>query len=185
MKPVGGLIWLALVAFSACNPLNPLGRDDAQLDLRWTGTDEGKISSQATAEWCGLLRLLEIRGIRGDTGVALAIYPVDTLVPGKYLVKDPSRADSLRPAAGVAVRWATRTSIRGFQGESGSVVFERAGSGPLSGRLQALARSATDTGRINITGTFQNLSVRTSTRGCVRPPRDSTRDAPPPDTLIH
>jgi hypothetical protein len=185
VKRVAGLLWLALAGLSACHPLSRLRRDDAQVDLRWSGSDEGKVSSGATAEWCGLLRLLEIRAIRGDTGVALAIYPSDSLVPGKYPVRDPVRAESLPPAAGVAVRWATRTSIKGFQGESGSVILERSGSGPVSGRVEALARSATDTGRIHVTGTFQNLSVRKSTRGCVRPAGDTVGDAPPPDTLVH
>jgi len=155
------------------------------MDLHWTGSDRGKVSAGATAEWCSLLRLLEIRVIRGDTGIALAIYPRDTVLPGKYPVKEPARAESLAPAAGIAVRWATPTSIKGFQGESGSVVLERSGGGSLSGRVEALARSATDTGRINISGSFHSLSVRTSTRGCVRPARDSVKAASPPDTLVH
>jgi hypothetical protein len=153
-----------------------------QMDISWTGSERGRLSGRATAEWCAILRLLEIRGIGGDTGIALAIYPVDTVTPGQYRVMDPAKAESLHPAAGIALRWASPTAIKGFQGESGSVLVERSRSGELSGRVSAAARSATDTGRLDVIGTFRKLVPRTSTRGCA-PHGADTLDTPD-DTLV-
>jgi hypothetical protein len=144
------------------------------LDARWSGTEEGAISAPATAEWCAVRKLLEIRAIQGDTGLALALYPADTIVPGQYRVVDPLKAESLPPAAGVALRWLTLSTVRGFEGESGTVVLERSQSGTLSGRVAAGTRSITDTVRVAISGTFQGLMVRPQARGCSAPePPDS------------
>jgi hypothetical protein len=175
---------IVLVGLPGCNRA-PASRGGAgQIDVRWTGSERGRLSGRATAEWCSILRLLEIRAVRGDTGIALAIYPADTITPGEYRVLDPAKAESVPPAAGIALRWATQIAIKGFQGESGSVVLDRSTSGELSGRVTAGARSVTDTGRLEVTGTFRDLAVRASTRGCDRPDAD-TLDAPSGDTLVH
>jgi hypothetical protein len=174
---------IVLVGLPGCN-WAPASRGGGQIDVRWTGSERGRLSGRATAEWCSILRLLEIRAIRGDTGIALAIHPTDTITPGEYRVLDPAKAESVPPAAGIALRWATQIAIRGFQGESGSVVLDRSPSGELSGRVTAAARSATDTGRLQVTGTFRDLAVRASTRGCNRPTAD-TVDASSSDTLVH
>jgi hypothetical protein len=129
--------------------------------------------------------MLEIRAVVGDTGVAIAVYPRDTLAAGKYPVMDPVRAESLPPAAGLALRWAAQTSIKGFQGESGSIVIERSGSGELSGSLAAGARSIADTGRLKVRGKFQHLAVAVSKRGCTRSAQDTAGDAAAGDTLVH
>jgi hypothetical protein len=158
----------------ACRQEFNWGGGSGHLDARWTGTEKGTISAPATAEWCGIRKLLEIRAIQGDTGLALVLYPADTIVAGDYRVVDPPKAESLPPAAGVGLRWLTQNAIRGFQGESGAVVLERSQSGALSGRLAARARSVTDTLRVVISGTFRNLSVRPQSRGCLAPePEDS------------
>ncbi|MFL5403564.1 MAG: hypothetical protein ACJ8BF_12175 [Gemmatimonadales bacterium] len=185
MRRFAGLLSLGLVGLSACKEVARLRGGGDDIEVHWTGADQGKVSGTATAEWCSLLRLLEVQALAGDTGVALAIYPTDTLAAGKYPVMDPAKAESLPPAAGLALRWPTQTSIKGFQGESGSVVLERSGSGQLSGSVAAVARSITDNGRLRVTGTFRDLTVRPSTRGCVRAGRDTARNAPPADTLIH
>jgi hypothetical protein len=156
-----------------------------QIDVRWTGSDSGRLSGGATAEWCAILRLLEIRAIRGDTGVALAIYAADTITPGQYRIIDPAKAESLPPAAGIGLRWATQNAVKGFQGESGSVVLDRSRSGELSGRITAAARSVTDTQRVTIDGSFRDLMVRPQVRGCARPSKDPDEDAEPSDTQLH
>ena len=87
---------------------------------------------------------------------------------------DPLKAESLPPAAGVALRWLTQTAVRGFEGESGTVVLERSPSGTLSVHVAAGTRSITDTLRAVLSGTFQDLTVRPQTRGCSAPaPTDS------------
>jgi hypothetical protein len=183
---------MVLVGLSGCNraPATPGGA--GQIDVRWTGSERGRLSGKATAEWCSIHRLLEIRAIRGDTGIALAIYPADTITPGTYQVIDPAKAESLPPAAGIALRWATQIAIKGFQGESGSVVLDRSRSGELSGRVTAAARSVTDTQRVAIDGSFRDLPVRPQTRGCAPPlehPDEDVEpdggDAQPSDTQLH
>jgi hypothetical protein len=170
---------------SGCQRTPASRRGAGQLDIQWTGSDRGKLSGPAIAEWCAVLRVLEIRGIRGDTGVAVAIYPRDTLLaPGRYRVVRPTTVDSLAHA-NIGVRWASETSIKGFQGESGSVVVERARSGELTGHVSAAARSVTDTARLAIDGSFKDLPIRPQARGCVRPPEHPDTNAQPSDTPLH
>jgi hypothetical protein len=176
---------IVLVGLPGCNRA-PASRGGAgQIDVRWTGSERGRLSGRATAEWCSILRLLEIRAIRGDTGIALAIYPADTIIPGKYRIVDPAKAESLPPAAGIALRWATQIAVKGFQGESGSVVLDRSRSGELSGRIIAAARSVTDTQRVTIGGSFRDLTIRLQGRGCAPPSKHPDKDAQPSDTQLH
>jgi hypothetical protein len=182
---------IVLIGLQGCNRAPAVNAGAAQIDVRWTGSERGRLSGRATAEWCSILRLLEIRALRGDTGIALALYPADTIIPGKYRVVDPAKAESLPPAAGMALRWATQIAVKGFQGESGSVVLDRSRSGELSGRITAAARSVTDTQRITIEGSFQDLTIRPQARGCA-PALDpdgeaepSGGDAEPSDTQLH
>ncbi len=185
MKPSLGLLVLVLVGLSGCDRAPASGGGAGQIDVRWRGSERGGLSGNATAEWCTILRLLEIRGIRGDTGIAIAIYPTDTVTPGQYRITDPAKAESLPPAAGVALRLATPTAIIGFQGDSGSVVLERSSSGQLSGRVNAAARSVTDKQRIVIDGSFRNLTIRRQARGCVPRSEHPDEDAQPSDTQLH
>jgi hypothetical protein len=146
------------------------------LEVEWSGTDRGKISGPATAEWCASKRLLEIRAIQGDTGIALALYFKDTLTGGRYRVVEPHKAESLPPAAAVALRWFTQNAVKGFQGDAGTVILERSQSGELGGNLAAGTRSVVDTQRVAVKGTFEGLAVRPS-NGCL--------PAQPHDTVVH
>jgi hypothetical protein len=140
--------------------------------VRWTGTDSGRIDSPASAEWCDTLRLLEIRALKGDTGIGVAVYPKGVLQPGRYRVVRPEVADTSRPAAAVALRWFAETSIRGFRAESGAVVLEQSAPGMYAGRLEAFTKSVTDNAHVTVRGTLRELRVRPARSGCVpRPPR--------------
>ena len=178
MRPAAVGVLALLIALAGCPGRSRTG----SLELRWKGTDRGVFSGPASGQWCGPLRLLEIRSVKGDTGVAVAIYPRDTLAAGTYPVRPPLKAESLPPAAAVALRWAGPTSVKGFQGESGHVVLERPSGGAVSGRLTTAARSATDTGFLEVTGQFRDLAVRSSKVGCIA---GDTIDAPRTDTLVH
>jgi hypothetical protein len=158
---------------------------EGQLEVSWTGKDRGGVSGAAFARWCAVGRVLEIERIEGDTGVAIALYPGSSLVPGTYRVIDPARAESLPPAAGVAVRWLGRTTVQGFQGESGSVVLERSSTGLLSGRLGARARSVVDTQHIRLRGSFRNLAVRSDSVGCPNQTDQPAQDPDPQDISVH
>lgn len=175
------MLFLAL-ALSSCRHSGNRSHP-GYLDIHWTGTDRGKLAGATSADWCSSLRLLEIQYVSGDTGTAIAIYPSDTIVQGTYRIQSPVKAKSLRPSAGFALRWTGPTFTRGFRGESGAVVVQRSPNGALSGRLSAAARSATDTGFIQITGTFRDLVIRAPVRGCAD--TDAEPDAPSTDTLVH
>lgn len=166
---------LLLALAGACRAPAGVKTQAGHLEASWSGADTGKISAPATAEWCEPQRLLEIRAIRGDTGVALAIYPGVVLSADTYRVVAPKGADSVVPSARVALRWFGATAINGFQGDSGTVVVERTDSGELSGTMAARASSVSNSQRVMVTGKFRNLNVVDQLRGCVP---DSASDAP-------
>lgn len=167
----------------------PGSNGPGHLEVRWEGSSKGQLSGLATANWCEVRRVLAIRMVRGDTGIALALYPEKTLTAGAYNVVAPARADSIPPAAAVAARWPTKSVIQGFQGDSGRVVLQRTSAGRFSGRVSARARSVVDTQRIVMTGTFRDLAVQPDSLGCE--PEDSPADTLPdkaaegPDTGVH
>jgi hypothetical protein len=159
---------LGLTALLSCRQHTVEG--GPRVVVRWTGSDSGKIDAPASAEWCDTLGLLEIRGLRGDTGIGVAVYPKGALRPGRYRVVRPEVADTSRPAAAVALRWFAETSIRGFRAESGAVVLEQSGRGRYSGSIEVFTRSVTDNARLTVRGTLRGLTVRPSRSGCVRRP---------------
>jgi hypothetical protein len=166
---------LVLSLMVACGEWESQASQPGRLEARWTGADSGKISAPATAEWCAERLLLEIRAIQGDTGVAMALYPVDTVVSDSYPVVEPTRADSAPPSASVALRLFSQTAIKGYRGDSGTVLLKRSGSGQLSGSLAARARSALN-GQIRLSGRFDRVAVMPQKRGCVPKLPDTTPD---------
>jgi len=181
-EPAAALEWLiaaGLVGALACSSAEPADSRAGSLDVEWTGADTGKLSAPAVAEWCEGLKVLELRAIQGDTGIALVLYPSDSIppadsiapaasaTPGDYPVVPPERADSSRPSAAVALRWFAETSIRGFRGDSGTVVLEATGPAASAGRFSAYLQSATEGSRLTVTGSFKGLSVTPAPAGCV------------------
>lgn len=160
---------VAMLGALACSgtekPVEP-----ARLSVEWTGSDTGKLSAPATAEWCDSLRLLEIQAVQGDSGLALALYPTDTIRADSYPVLPPTRADSAPPAAAVALRWFAETAIKGFRSDSGTVVVETGPGQELGGRFVAHVASVNDTGRLTLRGTFRGLSIVPAARGCILTP---------------
>jgi hypothetical protein len=172
------IVLVAVALTAACGSPGSGENAGARLEAEWRGAESVKVAGKATAEWCDSLRVLEIRMLRGDTGIAVAIYPVGQLEPGRFPVVPPAGADTTRPAAAVALRWFLETSVRGFQGDSGQVVVEQAGPGRYAGTFEAKASSVADTASLTIRGSFRGLAVRPMLRGCVaRPePADSGTD---------
>ena len=159
----------------ACRERAAGDASDSFLKAEWRGKDTAEIRGPATAEWCDSLRLLEIQALRGDTGVAIAIYPARQVEAGRLRVIPPTPTDSTRPRAAVVLRWFAETSIRGFQGDSGAVVLEQPRRGVLTGTFNASAHSVTDTAHIMIRGNFRNLTVRPASRECpARPEHPDT-----------
>jgi DNA-binding cell septation regulator SpoVG len=161
-----------------------------EMSIRWSGSRDGDMTAPASATWCEGQRLLEIRSIRGDTGIALAVYPTRRPRAGSYRIVEPAKAESVPPAAGVAVRWLARNVVQGFRGDSGELQLERSSTGQLSGQVHARARSVVDTQRIRLTATFRDLIPRLDTLGCM--PVDTTDEdltsdgaGEPGDTMVN
>lgn len=170
---------LGLVGALGCSSGEPAGPPAGALEVDWVGTDTGKFSAPAVAQWCDTLKLLELSAVHGDTGIALLLYPPDSIAqsdsvaPGDYPVVPPQRADSVRPSAAVALRWFAETSIRGFRGDSGRVTLAATAPGQRAGRFSAHLRSATDASRLTVTGSFTGLTVTPATPDCAgRPPAE-------------
>jgi hypothetical protein len=173
----GRWIVLALIGALGCAADEGAAPTKGSLQVEWTGADTGKLAAPAVAEWCDSLRLLQVRAIRGDTGIALVLYPMASgatggkVLPGPYPVVPPQRADSSRPSAAVALRWFAETSIRGFRGDSGLVTLDTAAPGAGAGRFSAALRSATEGSRVTVTGSFKGLTVTSAPPACAgRPP---------------
>ena len=159
------------------------GRADAgsaRLEMEWSGESKGRLAAPATAEWCDSLKVLEIRAVSGDSGIAIALYPTDTIRADSYPVMPPAKADSVPPAAAVALRYFGETSVKGYQGDSGRVLVRETTGGRVSGRFSASLKSATDGSRLRAGGTFHDVRVLPASRGCVARPAH-----PPADTGVH
>lgn len=170
---VGGLV------LAACSRDQPAGSPGGTLEVQWVGSDTGKLVAPVVAEWCESLRMLELRAMHGDTGIALALYPKDSVTAGHYPAVPPERGDSTRPAAAIALRWFAETSIRGFRGDSGSVTLAATGPGAGAGSFAARLRSTTEGSRLTITGSFRDLTVRPASPECAgvaKVPVDSAPD---------
>jgi hypothetical protein len=171
-----------LLGALACSSGKTADFPTGTLEVEWVGTDTGKLAAPAVAEWCDGLKLLELRAIHGDTGIALALYPsragagADSIATGDYPVVSPERADSSRPSAAVALRWFEETSIRGFRGDSGKIALETSGPGTSAGRFSAHLRSS-EGSRIAVTGLFKGLTVTPAPGNCVGGPAEEAGEA--------
>jgi hypothetical protein len=161
------------VALACANPEGGM-RTGPRLTVRWSGADTAAFGASATAERCDTLHLIEIRAISGDTGLGLALYDSGTVRPGSYPIRPPVTAGRAAPAAALAIRWFSKTAVQGFQGDSGQVTLRRAANGNLSGTFTAKAHAINSSGRLHLTGSFEDLRVLPAPRGCVPPPPDST-----------
>ena len=166
-----------LSIMAACSKVESQRSQAGRLEARWRGSESGKISTTAAAEWCADHRMLEIRAIQGDTGLAVAVYAVDTIASDSYRVVEPTRADSSHPSASVALRLFAQTSIKGYQADSGTVILERSRAGHISGSLAARARSVLNGEQIRLNAKFQGVAVTPQERGCTRAPPDTSGDA--------
>ncbi len=162
----GRLASIGLVLATACSRDRSADSPGGTLEVQWVGGDTGKLVAPAVAEWCGNLRMLELRAVHGDTGIALALYPADSLAAGDYPTVTPERGDSTRPSAAVAMRWFAETSIRGFRGDSGSVTLTATVPGAGAGSFAVRLRSTTEGSRLNVTGSFRGLTVRPAPPDC-------------------
>jgi len=182
-------VGLALL-LAGCTGVERADTGPARLEMEWSGQNKGRLAAPATAEWCDSLKVLEIRALSGDSGVSIALYPKDTIRADSYPVMPPAKADSVPPAAAVALRYFGETSVKGYQGDSGRVLVRDTTGGRLSGRFSASLKSATDGSRLRVGGAFHGVRVVPASRGCVARPAHAAADTgtaanPPADTGVH
>lgn len=168
LAAVGRLATAGLLVAMACSSGREAPSAGGRLEVQWVGADTGKLAAPAVGEWCDSLRMLEVRATHGDTGIALVLYPADTVAPGEYPLVVPERADSVRPAAAAAVRWFAETSIRGFRSDSGTLTITTVSPG--AGRFSGSLRSATEGSRLTVSGSFQGLTVTPAHPDCAGVP---------------
>jgi hypothetical protein len=88
-----------------------------------------------TGRWCVGPGRLDLRATAGDTGLALALYPMDSVgLAGVYPVFEPGGPVQVRPGAAVALRWMGKVLVQGWWGDSGSVTLSGGRVRGLSGR---------------------------------------------------
>ncbi len=166
MRSVRAASWLTFCCLAACSAPPERHGGSGWIEARWTGADTGRMAAPMTAEWCDERRALEIRGLAGDTGLGLVLYPVDTIDADSYRIVLPRGADTAPPAAAVALRVFSTNTIQGYQGDSGTVVLDRGKNGELSGVIAARARSVVNGQLLNVTGKVRDLTVVPQKRGC-------------------
>ena len=188
MRGAGLALAFVLSLTAACDKRESLQSQAGRLEAHWTGADSGKISARATAEWCADRLWLELRAIQGDTGLALALYPVDSIVSDSYPVVEPTRADSARPSASLGLRLFSQTAVKGYWGDSGAVLLVRSGSEQVSGSVTARARAVPNGEQIRLSGKFERVAILPQVRGCAPESpdtaSDTTEDAEPVDGQV-
>lgn len=100
-----------------------------RLRASWDGPKAGKLKAPAKVFWCTRAMRLEIEAIRDDAGVALAVYPADSLRPGRYEGFNPAVYPMQRPGSAAAARWFTEQEVKGYQSDSGSAELSRGEDG--------------------------------------------------------
>ena len=143
---------------------------DARLALDWTGADTGRLEAPATARWCPADTTLEIAGVEADSGVAVAIFPPDSIAPGVYPVGAPGQVMA-RPRAGIALRRFGENLVLGYYSLSGTVTVDS--GAPLHGSLQATLKGVNSGDQVNVSGSFNGLAVEAGGLTC-RPDRPGT-----------
>ena len=184
--PLGASLAILLIG---CPRVERPDTRSGRVEVEWSGAGKGRLAGPATAEWCDSLKVLQIEALAGDSGVAIALYPKDAVSPDSYPVVSPAKADSVPPAAAVALRYFGETAVKGYQGDSGRVLLRDTAGGRVSGRFSASLKSAGDGSRLSIGGTFHDVPVVPAQRGCVarsvRGPADTGAAPPPADTGVH
>jgi len=136
-------------------------------------TVSAEFSLPVHAVWCQERGWLEVVGARSDTGVALAIFPSDTIITGRYPIVPPlERTDSMRPLAVVAVRWFSQDELLSFEGVEGEVVVEHTVGG-LAGRFNARLRAPLGNDSLLLEGEFRETPLTRGGIECQRVGMDS------------
>jgi hypothetical protein len=143
------------------------------MEAHWTGGDTGSVRARATARWCAAPRFGEVLGVSGDTGIAIGLRHADSLGPGRYAAVLPDSADSGAVSSTVALRFLGRTSVSGYQSDSGAVTLQRDAAGRVGVEFDVSARAVGAVGRIRLRGRAAGVPVAREGDECTAPWRPS------------
>ena len=144
-------------------------RSAPSIQAYWTGTDTGQAVLPARAALCGPNGPLVVFGQSGDTGIGLALYPVDSLQVGKYPVFDPTLG-VVRPGAAIAARWTRKMVMADLRGTQGQVALEHAGSA-VAGHFSARTSGVVQSGAVAMEGSFRGIQLARGGPDCTGHPR--------------
>ncbi len=139
-----------------------------QLEVAWQGFTTGGAVLRARAVLCPEAGLAELFAIHGDTGVAFALFPLDSarLVPVTMPVFHPATPSELRPGATVALRWFDVTTVDAFESTEGEVRLAEVGDRGLTGDFQAALRGVSRSDSLTVTGRFRRVPLVAAPAGC-------------------
>jgi hypothetical protein len=127
----------------------------------------------ATARWCAESRFGEIVAVQGDTGVAIAIRHADSLAAGQYDAVLPDSADSAGTSATVGLRFLGRTTVSGYQSDSGTVTLQPDAGGGITVSFDVRAKVVGLVARIRLRGRASGVPVVLGGEECTAPWRPS------------
>ncbi len=156
------LVCASVLGCAAADSLRP----GSTLEAVWSGADSGSFRARPAARWCGTARFGELLAVRGDTGLAIAIRNADSLAPARYAAVLPGSADSATASAAVALRFLARTTVSGYQSDSGWVTLERDAAGRLGASFDVGARLLGAVGRIRLRGRATGVPVTEGGAAC-------------------
>lgn len=121
------------------------------------------------AEHCPASGILQLVAVRGDTGVALALFPrdsstVDTVTT--FIVHPPGMDPLPLPGAALALRWFGSAALEAFEALSGEVRLTRVGRGSVSGRVTARLRGVERSDTLVVSGAFREVPFARADPGC-------------------
>ena len=137
------------------------------LDATWRGAERGRFIAPLVASHCPETGQVELLAIRGDTGIGLALFMLDSAIvqPVDYPVVPGSQLDEPRPGASAALRWFATTSVVAFDGVTGKVNLSTTGkalSGTLDVKFQALDKPDT----LRMSGAFSQVPLQRADSNC-------------------
>ena len=155
---------LVALGFAGCDVVTAR---NARFESAWAGSDRGRLATSAAGVWCRDAKIAQITATRGDSGIAVLIHPVESLVVGRYPILEPGSARASSPAAALALRLLGSTSVVGYRTESGTLTLERVEGGRVWGRFESQAKVATAlAGKIQLNGRFSGVPVTAGGAAC-------------------
>jgi hypothetical protein len=152
-------------ALLGCRPKVDVGPID--LNVEWAGTEQGHFVGRLAATHCRETGIVELIALRGDTGIAGALFLADSskLASGVYPVFISTTVTEPRPGALAAARWFTSTLVAAYEAIGGVIQVE-SGDTVLSGKLDLHMQSVERQDTLHLTGRFDRVRVVRADTSC-------------------